>query len=468
MMKKLEAAFQWMILSGCVLGIVSCFSLTGIEITTGQKVHETIKYAVDGAKESVPSLLDYSQTWINNSDNLLTLLGTLAGLLMSGGFWTWRKGAAFQRGFTNGWNQRGGIQLPRETEYQDMEQKYDSLLYDHTNNLMLLGIARKDIQALQEQNLANQELRRQWTRENDQLKVVHADQQQRIAQLSKDRDAWKAECMNKSARLDESNTRIKQAEENHLQSYGPAKEAGKEEGRQELAAKIIEHLLATEQASYVLNQKTGAVTLTMKQVGQLSPVLSSLIIALSGCMTPKRVVGIGMDGDNKGKLFVSAQGGGLESWGLRPEEPHHNLTENLGEVTGTFTTADPQYAKLFSAMQQAVSSKETEKKAELCIYCKKEPVNPGYVLEYKGMCLDCGNNHGMDLKRLFVDITGCAYYSWQFFLDMPIREFIDKFGPLKTKEGMPLNSERDDGKITWRSDYTVRDYIQTYGMFKKG
>ena len=407
------------------------------------------------------------QTWINNGDNLLTLLGTLAGLILSGGFWTWRKGAAFQRGFANGWNQRSGIQLPRETEYQDMEQKYDSLLYDHTNNLMLLGIARKDIQAFQDRyaKLAAElievkEAKETYEKQIDDLNknitnsaFVYADQQQRIAHLSKDRDEWKAQydstttCLNE--KIQELHTKIKQAEENHLQSYGPAKEAGKEEGRQELAAKIVEHLLATEQASYVLNQKTGAVTLTMKQVGQLSPVLSNLIIALSGYMTPKKTLAW-----DKGKVDSGPFSGFI-------------MSDQVGEVTGTFTTADPQYAKLLSAMQQTVPPKKTEKKAELCIYCKKEPVNHGFVLEYRGLCDDCGNGYGMDLKRLFTSVTNCCFDEWQAFLDMPIGVFIDKFGPLKDKYNQPLLSKRD-GQPAWVSTFTVRGYIQSYGMFKKG
>ena len=384
----------------------------------------------------------FIQTWIGNGDNLLTLLGTLAGLLMSGGFWTWRKAAAFQKGFETGWRRKTDQISPIFCEAEDKGLYLEKANQDLSDLQERYSKIAAELIEVKEAKEAYEKQIDDLNKSNTNASIIYDDQQQRIAHLSKDRDAWKAECINKIARHDELNTRIKQAEENHLQSYGPAKEAGKEEGRQELAAKIVEHLLASEQVFYALNQRTGVVTLIRKNPSVMLPqVLSDLIIALSGCMTPKK-----------------------------PQLNAINPTAVLRFDAGVPIVVDDNFKTYADGMlpQKEITQPTDKKESGLCLYCKKEPVNPGYTLEYKGLCVSCGNEHGMELITSIPKITNCNWTEWQHFLDMPIGEFIDKFGPLKTKEGMPLLSKREDGKISWRTDYTVREYIQTYGMFKKG
>lgn len=344
-----------------------------------------------------------AMSWINTGDNLLTVLGMLAGFVMSGGLWQWRKAKAFQRGFDKG---RQAIPFQLFTNTEDYKQKYDALLDEHSKRIQELIELKQEME--------------EWK-----------------VDLQKERDAVNAKVVNIHH---EYQKEAKQKEEKYLSSCEAIKKQGVDEGMREVAAQIVRHFLNCREVCYGLDSTTGTVRLwaDSDKKYMLTHALVSSLIDLSGMRKPSE--GNTVPFGRKLELDIG------EKW----------------QTTGTANKVDCYIQSFDKEVYDKLTKQEEPKEHKPCVWCldtKQERYGGN-----RNWCISCGKT--TDEQRTFLRICGDNWNYAYAALDMPLREFIKKYpntGPASGGKWEMDNGSPDNKYYT----QTVREYIKVNGMMRK-
>lgn len=361
------------------------------------------------------------QMWINTEDNLLTLLGTIGGLIVSGGFWTWRKGIAFKKGFDTGFCRGRDCSTSFVPEDQTLllkragdaleglQQKHNALLDEHG----------KRVQELIELKEADEKRQYEFQMEKQALQSANKNQSNELIKWRKD--------LQKERGDEKREWEIRLEKERN---------SNVEFGERQAASRIVSHLLTTGQLFYSLDSKTGMVSLQLMGNAKVRESLPESeikwLIDLSGLRQPNQML--------VGKVY---HGSGQQ-------------TACFDNLIKAIQTSPP----LPTTDKEAVAQKKTMP----CVWCldtQGERYNEDW-------CKVCGPI--TPEQRNFFEIIGIGGVMTERLreaFDMSVREFIKKYPQVRPSSGGEWGPDFTGENESIYYTQTVRRYIKVNGMFRK-
>lgn len=385
------------------------------------------------------------QTWINTGDNLLTLLGTIGGLIISGGFWTWRKGIAFKKGFDTGFCKGKDCNLSFNAEDKD-------LLLKRAGDALegLQGRYAKVTAELIELKEADEKRQYDFQVEKHALEAANKNQSETLVKWKEDLQKERDETAKRVNKLydEKRELEVRLEKEYHIAVSS---------GERQVASRIISHLLTTGQLFYSLDSKTGMVSLQLMGNAKVREAIPESeikwLIDLSGLRQPNQML-VGKVHHVSGqqtacfdRLIKDIQTDGPISYNQLREEWVGNV--------------EAKVACDLVHMDKEVYEKATSKYPP-CVWCSDgENERYGNNQEGKHWCKKCGPF--MLLWSQLFDIIAVQPHEAKKIreaLDMPVRFFIKKY-PNVRPAGLPDSCWH----INPDNKTTVREYIRTWGMF---